>query len=198
MPRITGANIEAHVQAQEAAILDAAARLFVEQGYGETTLGDIADSVGLARNSLYRYFPDKEHILLRWFVRETGPLAARTVEVLDADRPALERIEQWVDLQLDYVADPAHALGAQLMREAEALSSSARQQIDDGHRRLYELLGRVVAEVTHRPSEAAFTTSLVTAMVAEAARRSLESPLRPRERRRLHAAVRAVMGTDGP
>jgi AcrR family transcriptional regulator len=196
MPRITGANIEAHVQAQEAAILDAAAQLFVERGYGDTTLGDIADAVGLARNSLYRYFPDKEHILLRWFARETGPLAERTVEVLDADEPPLARIEQWVDLQLDYVADPAHALGAQLMRETGALSSATRQQIDDGHRRLYELLGRVVGEVTRRPSEAEFTTALVTAMVAEAARRSLEVPLRPRERRRLHAAVRAVLGAD--
>ncbi len=197
MPRITGANIEEHVRAQEAAILDAAALLFVRQGYGATTLGDIADSVGLARNSLYRYFPDKEHILLRWFARETGPLAARSVAVLDADRPPLERIEEWVDLQLDYVADPAHAVGAQLMQEAEALSPSARRQIDDGHRRLYELLGRVVVEVTRRPAESAFTTSLVTAMVAEAARRSLEQPLRPRERTRLHRAVRAVLGAEG-
>lgn len=197
MPRITGANIEEHVRAQEAAILDAAALLFVRQGYGATTLGDIADSVGLARNSLYRYFPDKEHILLRWFARETGPLAARSVAVLDADRPPLERIEEWVDLQLDYVADPAHALGAQLMQETEALSPTARRQIDDGHRRLYELLGRVVVQVTRKPAESAFTTSLVTAMVAEAARRSLEQPLRPRERTRLHRAVRAVLGAEG-
>jgi AcrR family transcriptional regulator len=196
MPRITGDNIEAHVQAQEAAILDAAARLFVEQGFAETTLGDIADSVGLARNSLYRYFPDKEHILLRWFARESAPLADRTTEILDADEPALVRIDRWVDLQLDYVEDPAHAVGAQLMREAEALSSSARGQIDAGHRRLYEMLGRVVAEVTRRPSEATFTTSLITAMVAEAARRSIQVPLRRGERRRLHAAVRAVLGAE--
>jgi AcrR family transcriptional regulator len=197
VPRITGANIEEHVRTQEAAILDAAALLFVRQGYGATTLGDIADSVGLARNSLYRYFPDKEHILLRWFARETGPLAARSVAVLDADHPPLERIEAWVDLQLDYVADPAHALGAQLMQEAEALSPSARREIDEGHRRLYELLGRVVVEVTRKPAESAFTTSLVTAMVAEAARRSLQQPLRPRERTRLHRAVRAVLGAEG-
>ena len=193
MPRITGENIEAHVQAQEAAILDAGARLFVERGFAATTLADIADEVGLARSSLYRYFPDKEHILLRWFARESAPLAARSTEILDADRPPLDRIDAWVDLQLDYVAEPAHTLGAQLMREAEALSSSARGEIDAGHRRLYDMLGRVVAEATRRPSGAAFTTSLVTAMVAEAARQSLEHPMRPRDRRRLHAAVRAVI-----
>jgi len=55
----------------------------------------------------------------------------------------------------------------------------------------------VVGELTRRPSEAAFTTALVTAMVAEAARLSLEQPLRPRDRRRLHGAVRAVLGA-GP
>ena len=47
-----------------------AIRLFLERGYENVTLGDIAVGIGLARNSLYRYFPDKAHILLRWFQSE--------------------------------------------------------------------------------------------------------------------------------
>src|SRR5690606_10118161 len=70
VPRISAESVAAHVARQEAAVLDAAVRLFSERGYSEVTIGDIAAEVGLARNSLYRYFPDKDHILLAWFRRE--------------------------------------------------------------------------------------------------------------------------------
>lgn len=194
MPKITGESIQEHVRAQEQAILDAAARLFLERGFTATTLGDIAGEVGLARNSLYRYFPDKEHILLRWFARETEPFAARTRQILTAESPALDRIQAWVDFQLDYATDPAHALGAQLTGEAESLSAGTRRLIADGHRRLYEQLALVVGEVTGRRAEVELTTALLAALVAEAARWSLEGRLGRRERRRVHAAVRGVLG----
>lgn len=55
---------------QEQAVFDAAIALFTDRGYGAVTLADIAAEVGLARNSLYRYFPDKAAILLRWYRTE--------------------------------------------------------------------------------------------------------------------------------
>ena len=67
MPRIAADNIAEHVANQQAAVLDAAVRLFTASGYHDVSLGDIASEVGLARNSLYRYFPDKAHLLLAWF-----------------------------------------------------------------------------------------------------------------------------------
>ena len=44
------------------------------------SMGEIAAEVGLARNSLYRYFPDKAHILLEWFRDELPRQAARSAE----------------------------------------------------------------------------------------------------------------------
>jgi len=44
-------------------ILAAAARLFGEQGYTETTTRQIADAVGIKQASLYYHFPDKSQIL---------------------------------------------------------------------------------------------------------------------------------------
>ncbi|MFZ4519752.1 MAG: TetR/AcrR family transcriptional regulator [Microthrixaceae bacterium] len=193
MPRISAGTVAEHVAAQESAILAAAARLFVERGYAATTLADIADEVGLKRNSLYRYFPDKEEILLRWFRVELAPLGARSAELLTADRPPLERIAAWVDLQLDYVADPAHELGAQLMAEPVALSGAARAELADGHRRLGDLLARAVAEATGRRRTAELDAALVMAMVNEVARRAAGARTTRAERRRLHDAVRAVL-----
>lgn len=45
------------------AILDAAARLFIERGTGGTSIQDIAESLGLTRTAVYYYFKKKEDIL---------------------------------------------------------------------------------------------------------------------------------------
>lgn len=44
-------------------ILDAAASLFCSQGYGDTSMREIADKVGIKQASIYYHFPSKEVIL---------------------------------------------------------------------------------------------------------------------------------------
>jgi AcrR family transcriptional regulator len=44
-------------------ILDAAARIFHEQGYAGATTNDIADEASLSIGSLYQYFPNKDALL---------------------------------------------------------------------------------------------------------------------------------------
>ncbi|MEK7948547.1 TetR/AcrR family transcriptional regulator [Pigmentiphaga sp. YJ18] len=45
------------------AILDAAAKLFIERGTGGTSMQDIAESLGLSRTAVYYYFKNKDAIL---------------------------------------------------------------------------------------------------------------------------------------
>lgn len=45
-------------------IIDAATRLFAEQGYQQTTISEIAKVVGLAEGSIYDHFRGKEELLL--------------------------------------------------------------------------------------------------------------------------------------
>src|SRR2546430_10936886 len=45
------------------AILDAAAKLFIERGLGGTSMQDIAQQLGLTRTAVYYYFKNKEEIL---------------------------------------------------------------------------------------------------------------------------------------
>jgi len=44
-------------------VLEAAAKLFAQRGFGGTNLQDIADSLGISRPALYYYFKSKEEIL---------------------------------------------------------------------------------------------------------------------------------------
>ncbi len=58
-------------------ILEAAERLFAEQGFEATTTRDIASAAGIASGTLFNYFPTKEAIV--------GCLAATAFEAASAD-----------------------------------------------------------------------------------------------------------------
>jgi AcrR family transcriptional regulator len=76
---------QAQTLALKQAIQAAALRLFAERGYAETTVGMIADEVGIAERTCYRHFPAKPDLVL--FDAADYDLLARFRE-----RPAAEGV----------------------------------------------------------------------------------------------------------
>jgi AcrR family transcriptional regulator len=146
VPKINAPNIAEHVQRQEQAILDAAATLFAERGVAGTDLADIADAVGLARSSLYRYFPGKDQILQAWFAREMAPVIADSRAILARPDPVEDRLTAWLGLQLDYLREADHELAPRLAQELGAVSPEVQQAIADQHAELYGSLDTLVTE----------------------------------------------------
>ena len=66
---------EKHNARQYEQILRAARQLFVEKGIERVSFSAVADSCGIARATLYKYFPDKESLL--WAIHRQ---ALRTLE----------------------------------------------------------------------------------------------------------------------
>ena len=77
-------------------ILDAAEDLFAEKGYSATSLGDVADRVGIRSPSLYNHFRNKEAlyeaVLDRLLTDFSAPL-----EELDSGPVTYERVFQWLE-----------------------------------------------------------------------------------------------------
>jgi AcrR family transcriptional regulator len=66
----------------------AAAREFADRGYDQTTMQDLASSLGLATGAVYHYFGSKEHLLICICDELMEPLLARARElVLDDESP---------------------------------------------------------------------------------------------------------------
>ncbi len=63
-------------------ILDAAARIFQEQGYIGTTTNEIADEAEVSVGSLYQYFPNKDAILVALTRRHIETATAGLVELV--------------------------------------------------------------------------------------------------------------------
>lgn len=140
MPKISGSNIAEHVVAQEQAMFDAAIRLFSERGVANVTTGDIAGEVGLARTSLYRYFPTKASIVYRWFEMAMAPLIDDAAAITVASMPSSEKLEQWVDLQLNFLADPDNHAMVRASLETDDMPDDIRTAIGKRHRDLYTTL----------------------------------------------------------
>jgi AcrR family transcriptional regulator len=146
MPKISADTIAEHVARQKDAVVRAASKLFAERGLNNVSLADIAAEVGLARNSLYRYFPDKTHILVAWFHRELGPLQAGSERIATTDQPPEDRIDAWLVLHLDYLVVPEHRTMIDATRALPNLPEDLRTDIAEGHRQLYASLTTIIRD----------------------------------------------------
>ena len=75
------------------AILDATAALVNQHGMRTVTMSQIADSTGIGRATLYKYFPGVEAILLAWHDREIAAHLEQLERVRDGARDAPARLE---------------------------------------------------------------------------------------------------------
>jgi AcrR family transcriptional regulator len=189
VPRISAETVAQHVVQQENAVFDAAIRLFLEHGYANVALGDIAAAVGLKRTSLYRYFPDKAHILAQWLRRELDAEAATSARLLGGDGEVAARIERWVDHQLAYARRPEHTLVTAAPEADRALDAATRAELADGHRRVLAPLGELLRASGLSPAEAKATTTLLFGMV----RAAVDADPTPALRAQLSAGVRGLL-----
>ena len=65
-------------------ILDAARKIFAEKGFAGTTMEEIAERSGLAKGTLYLYFPSKQDIYMATLKRGVAGVVEHAREVMAA------------------------------------------------------------------------------------------------------------------
>lgn len=194
MPRITAGSIPEHVARQEQRVFDAAITLFVERGYEDVSFADIADEVGLARNSLYRYFTGKAEILIRWSRIELEARIAHAVDMLEGPGDPAVSIGRWVDDQLDYAARPEHRLMTAIAGTEPALAAETRGELFGPHSRLLAPLRAALAHAGVADAAAPATAELINGLVLTAARyESFTGSPDQVARELLHRAITALV-----
>ena len=82
-------------------VVTEAARVFAQSGYDQTTMQELADTVGIAAGGLYHYFGSKEQLLIRICDQLMNPLLAEARELVatgdDPETTLRELIGLWVE-----------------------------------------------------------------------------------------------------
>lgn len=83
-------------------ILDAASRVFAEQGFERATIAEIAGAAGVAKGTIYLYYPSKQQVYTAVFRRSTGELMARTRAASERETGAAGNLRGFIDATLRY------------------------------------------------------------------------------------------------
>lgn len=83
-------------QEREQLILEAAAQVFADKGYHQTTIEEIAAQVGIAKGTVYLHFPTKDDLLLALLERLACAFAEMVERIAAQPLSARERLEQIV------------------------------------------------------------------------------------------------------
>ncbi len=169
MPRIEAASIDEHVRRQTARITASAKRMFARQGFRRTDMADIAAEVGLARNSLYRYFPNKDYILLACIEEDMAPHLAWLETLTESFPDAHERVLAWVNAQFDLATGPSHVT-MEFMAEVDRGSVDLARRIAELHMAPNRALQQALAEFPERADHAGLHAAMIGNMVLAATR----------------------------
>jgi AcrR family transcriptional regulator len=86
----------AEANGRELEILEAAAKIFNEKGYHNTSIQDIADAVGMLKGSLYYYISSKEDLLRQIFEQVNQGALEVVRDVFESDAPADHRLHDLI------------------------------------------------------------------------------------------------------
>lgn len=126
----------AHDRVHDDRVLQAAARLFREQGYDGTSLRDIARAAGMLPGSLHYRYPTKEDILAALMERAIDRLIESILAATAATTDPMERVRLAIVEHVRILLSREDSVYV-LLYDWRSLSSGAERAITR-HRRRYE------------------------------------------------------------
>ncbi|MEU7059669.1 helix-turn-helix domain-containing protein [Streptomyces sp. NPDC046197] len=143
-----------HRSMRRAALLDAARSLLAEGGTEALTFPALAERTGLARSSVYEYFPSRAAVVEELCRVDFPVWAAEVSAAMERAQGPQAKIEAYVRVQLALVGDRRHR--AVVAISASELDAAAREKIRAAHGGLVAMIVEALADMGHaRPRLAA-------------------------------------------
>jgi AcrR family transcriptional regulator len=181
------------IDRRRAEILAAAARVFAEKGYANTTTREIAEAADVAEGTLYNYFGGKREMLLAIAHETEAPMEAAVMATEHIrDREAVVTlVERALDLQESQVHFWRLLLAEAWVDDA-ILQQFVAIRLARTHRRLTAFIAERAAQGALRPVDPSLTAQLIMGMfvaVVAPEVRGVSEPRTPEERRVLAEAI---------
>jgi len=138
MPRLWNETIEGHRRDVRAAILDATEHLVTDHGLTSVTMSGIAETTGIGRATLYKYFSDVEAVLVAWHERQVSRHLAHFTAVANQPAEPVERLRAVLE---------AYAFMTHQHQRSELAALLHRgEEVDKAHRQLAEFVRALLTE----------------------------------------------------
>ncbi|MFP5283254.1 MAG: TetR/AcrR family transcriptional regulator [Actinomycetes bacterium] len=141
MPKLWSETVESHRHEVREAILDAAADLVRGGGLLSVTMSQIAETAGIGRATLYKYFADVEEVLGAWHERHVAAHLAELAGIAARPEESAARLRLVLDAYAE-ISRRRHRHGG----DALAAALHRGDQADDHQRQLRDLLSALIAE----------------------------------------------------
>jgi len=177
------------IQRRKREILAAAARVFAEQGYANTTIREIAYQADLAEGTLYNYFGSKREILLG-IVNDTDALMETVLlggEGLEDREAFVQVVERGLDISEEQIPF-LRTLFSEAWVDDEILQDFVDSQLERIYRRLTTYITDRIEAGVFRDVDPALAAQLILGMFGSLilpALRGVASLPAPRGRRAL-------------
>jgi len=126
-------------------ITEAAMRLFLDRGFAETTLDEIAAAADVSRRSFFHYFASKEEVVFAWQDAQSAALLAAVADTEPARSP-LEAAESAIIAVIGGMAQGQALAVVRLVHETPALIARDQLKNVQMEQALGEALARRFAE----------------------------------------------------
>jgi AcrR family transcriptional regulator len=155
------------VSARRRELTREAAKLFAQKGYHGTSIGDIAEALGVQKGSLYAHISSKEDLLYET-MREGADAFHAALDAIPEELPAVEKIRLALRAHLRVVAEQLD-VATVFVQEWRYLEGERREEIVAERRRYEERIrelfreGRELSELRADLDESAAALLLLSA-----------------------------------
>src|SRR5512135_3789122 len=126
-------------------IFRASVKLFLKNGFQETSMREIAEEAGIGKSTLYDYFPTKDEILVWGVEDEILDLAAGAQEIVAMPLPAIERLRKAMQNHVEII-NASREFYLKLSFEVQRLSLETQKRIQVRRHAYQDLIRRLIDE----------------------------------------------------
>jgi AcrR family transcriptional regulator len=169
-------------------ILQAARAVFARQGYANTVVDDIATQAGIAKGTLYLYFPSKEQIYLAALLEGARQLDTDSRAAMLSAATWRDKLRAYLQVRLDFFEAHQDFLRIYMTEfrgmcmEGKSLSAEFIHLVQQGEAQLAQIFAAAAARGEIRPIDpelAALTVSDLTRGLMERRLRNWGRPVGP-------------------
>jgi len=134
---------EEEQQRRRKEIFNASVYLFLENGFNETSMREIAKAAGMGKSTLYDYFESKDEILVSYFEDEIQKITANAKKIIQQELCASEKLKQAMEMHLKYLVDNK-LFYLKLSVEAQRLALESQQKIQTARHAYQDMLRTLI------------------------------------------------------